>query len=642
MILIEDRMKVTNRYIKLFTLLFIVVVLPYFAVTQTNMTVIVTFDQPPTTASVIKAPLKYNKDFALSMQIDDGHESIYTIAYPFFMGGLFGGQTYPGLSYTDGCGNDIHFKMSTAQYSFNSDDENGSDTHMPGLENGQITWPQMDTLYKAGWGIYNHGVNGNASSDVEFMNYSLKRNKSYTRRNLFNTTDGGVLTRVHVNPNGSIPWSQAAFDLGYEAALNTDYLSSFMGNNGGNVNSFSVDWSLPQNLYRLHNNDINIQNYVAGLADSSVNGANYWGVMFTHSIGGEYPTTSFVTDFNSIESLYGSQGQDNILMATDEEIINYLIVRDTLDLTYNVLGNNLFILITGNTPDDLRFYALSLVINSDQNISNISVSGADSVNHTPYGTNQGLINLFWDGETIIPGEVLADSMTTIAVDTQTQRDGWIAMDYVATLENGNHKDSLKSVLCGIPGNTYDPGFCDFIIDLGPDTSICAYDCDSIYAPDGFNNYTWMVADTIFDTIQNIYVCPLDTTQYILLAENDYGIGTDTIVYNVIPAPLVDLGNDTTICQMDSITLYGPDSTGLDYTFEWFVADTLFDTTQNITVSPVDTTQYLLNVINEFGCSSMDSVLLNMLPSPTGSIIPEGTTYSCLGDSITFIVEGEGI
>ncbi len=635
-------MKVLVKNTRLITLLILsVFTMPYFANSQVNMSIIVSFDQTPATATVIKAPLKYNKDFALSMQIDDGHESIFTLGYPIFVGGQVGNQTYPGLTYTDGCGNDIHFKISSAQFTFNGDGENGPDTHEPGSGYGMVYWPQMDTLYKAGWGIYNHGLNGNASVDNAFMNYSLKRNKSYTRKKLYNTTPGGVLTRMHVNPNGAIQWSQVAFDQGFDGALNQDKSSSFMGDHGGNVNLPSINWSNAQNLYRLHNNDVVVQNYVGDLADSSINGANYWGIIFTHSIGNEYPTDSFVADFTAIEGLYGSSGLDNILMSTDEEIIDYLVIRDTLTVSSNLVGSSLFISISGNVPDDLRFYALSLIVDADQNINNIIVTGADSTNHSAYGTNSGLINLFWDDEYIIPDEVLGDSMTTIASNTQQQWDAWIAMDYVTTMTNGNHKDSLRQVLCNIPGATFDAGFCDFIIDLGPDTTICQYDCDSILGPDGFNTYTWMVADTVYDTLQNIEVCPLDTTAYILLAENDFGVATDTIVYNVIDAPLVDLGADTSICQLDSITLYGPDTTGLDYTFEWIVADTLFDTTQNITVAPLDTTMYVLDVYSSSGCFSSDSININVLPLPLIQIIPSDTSYICLGDSLGFLVSGSG-
>jgi len=610
---------------------------------QVDMSIIVTFDQAPTTATAVKAPLKYNKDFALSMQIDDGHESIFTEAYPVFMGGQYGSQTFPGLTYTDGCGNEINFKMSTAQFSFNGNGENGPDTHVPGSGYGMVSWPQMDTLYKNGWGIINHGVNGDASTDPNFMDYSLKRNKSYTRRKLINTTEGGVLTRAIVNPNGQIPWSQASFDLGYFCALNQDNYSSFMGDHGGNVNSPTVDWKEPQNLFRWHNNNINVTSFVGDLADSSAtDGDNYWGIMFTHSIGEEYPFTAFYSDYSIIASNYGTAGADNILMAPDEEIINYLLARDSLSLSSTLAGSSLFISLSGDLPDNMRYYAMTLVINADANITNINVIGADSVNHSPYGTQEGLINVFWDGEVIIPSQVLADSMTTIASNSQLQRDAWVAMDYVITMENNAHKDSLREVLCAIPGTIYDEGFCSCFIDLGPDTTICEGVCDSIYGPVGFDTYQWIVADTVYDTTQNIYVCPTDTTQYVLNAENEFCLATDTIIYNVNPTPVFDLGNDTTICSGESLTIFGPDTTGLNYTFEWIVADTIFDTTQNITVSPSDTTQYILNVENSGGCVGTDSMWVFVLPTPTVRIIPADTSSSCFGDSTVFIAEGTGI
>lgn len=623
-------------------LIALAVQLPFFLNAQVDMTIVVTFDQAPTTATAIKAPLKYNKDFALSMQIDDGNESIFTYAFPVFMGGNIGAQSFPGLSYTDGCGNEINFKMSTAQFTFNGNGENGPDTHVPGSGYGMVSWPQMDTLYNNGWGIINHGVNGDANTSANFMEYSLNRNKSYTRRKLQNTTEGGVLTRAHVNPNGQIPWSQAAFDLGYFAALNQDNMSSFMGNHGGNINSSSVNWLEPQNLYRLHNNDINVTAYVGDLADSSTTGANYWGAIFTHSIAGEYPFNAFYSDFSIIASNYGSSGSDNILMAPDEEIINYLLTRESLSISSSLAGSSLFISLNGDLPNDMRYYALSLVINADENISNITVIGADSVNHSGYGSPDGLINLFWDGEHIIPSAVLSDSMTTIAANTQQQRDGWVAMDYVITMENSSHKDSLRNVLCNIPGTNYDEGFCDCAIELSPDTTICEGNCDTIYGPDGFDTYQWIVTDTVYDTTQNIFVCPADTTQYILNAENEYCLATDTIVYNVNPSPIFYLGNDTTLCLYDSLTIYGPDTTAIDYTFEWIVADTLFDTTQNITVSPTDTTLYILNVTNSSGCIGSDSIWLFILPAPVAEIIQDDTINLCIGDSVVLTVEGSGI
>jgi len=329
-------------------------------------------------------------------------------------------------------------------------------------------------------------------------------------------------------------------------------------------------------------------------------------------------------------------------MATDEEIISYLLTRESLNISSSLAGSSLFISLSGDLPDDMHYYALSLIINADENISNILVIGADSINHSGYGNHDGLINLYWDGEYIIPSEVLADSMTTIAANTQQQRDGWVAMDYVITMENGAHKDSLRNVLCNLPATVYDDGFCDCTLDLGFDSTFCIGNCATIYGSDGFNTYEWIVADTIYATTQNIFVCPTDTTQYILNAENEFCLASDTIVFNVNPLPVFELANDTTICLHDSLTIYGPDTTGLDYSFEWILNGSIFATTQNITISPLETSLYILNATNFYGCMGSDSIWIFTLDTPIAEIIQDDTLNSCLGDSIVFNVEGTGI
>ena len=54
------------------------------------------------------------------MEEDDGEKDIYTNAFPLLNGGTIIGVTYPGLKYTDGCGNDQKFKMSASIFSFAS------------------------------------------------------------------------------------------------------------------------------------------------------------------------------------------------------------------------------------------------------------------------------------------------------------------------------------------------------------------------------------------------------------------------------------------------------------------------------------------------------------------------------------------
>lgn len=584
--------------------------------------VLVNFNQPPTFLTVNKAPLKYNKDFALSLQIDDGNISLFSIGYPFFEG-LDGN---PGLFYTDGCGNSHSFKMSSALYVFNSNGINGPDIHT-GNWPEQLTWEQLDTIYSHNWGILNHGVNGNNSSDPSFMNYSIRRNRSYIRRKMYNLTDGGVLTNVVVNPGGNSNYTIPAFNNGNISALYTNTISP-IGNNGGDVNNDTVDWTQPHRLNRKVADATDVISLVNGLASSSVGGANYWCPIFTHSLSSDY--TSFVSDFNTIANTYGSNGLDNILMATVEEIQDYLIVRDATTLNYNLAGTTLLITYSGEVPDNLLYYSSSIVINSDAAISSITVDGATDYTYTGIGQTDALINLNWDGYYVIPPGELADSMVTIAVGTQHQYDCWVAMDYVITMTNGPHKDSLRQVLCAIPNVTYDAGFCDCSISL-PQTEITIPSDSCIMLNGAPGNYTheWLIGDSLVDTTQNYYACPADTTLYTHIATNTFGCpAQDSILVN-IDFLSFDLGPDTTICLGECVTITGPDAMAI---YNWFVADTLYSLEQSITPCPLDTTQYTLWVEDFLGATAEDSITINVLAIPIVNLQPSDTTI-CDGDCI---------
>jgi len=617
-----------HRFILHITIVFSLVISPSLQVVAQHGTlpvgvnfVLVSFDQPPTNLTVYKAPLKYNKDFAFSMQIDDANLTLFTHGYPVFEGGEVNGTTYPGLFYSDGCGNLHNFKMSSSVFSFNGNGLTGPDTHLDNSY-GQLTWEQMNTIYNNNWGILNHGVNGNANTDPSFINYSITRNKSYIRRNLFNTTEGGVMTHLLVNPNGSSNWTIPAFDLGYIGTLNQNETFP-IGTNGGDVNATGVDWTQPYSLLRRTADDVVVPSFVDGLANSSVGGANYWCSIFTHSLTQQYLFATFVSDFNDIANTYGINGLDNILMTTDEEILDYLIVRDATILNYVVNGTSMLITYSGEVRDDLLFYSSSIVIQSDATITNIIVDGTDDYTLTGIGESDALINLNWDGYQVLSPEYLADSMVTIASSSQDQYDCWIAMDYVITLTNGHHKDSLRQVLCNIPNKIYDDGFCECEINIHPgDTTIQFGDCIDLYGAEGEYTYEWFIGDSLVDITQDIYTCPEDTTQYNHIATNTFGCPAEDSIMVNINFLSFDLGPDTTICAENCVTLTGPPDMEM---YNWFVADTLFDTVQIIVPCPIDTTQYLLWVEDINGATAKDSITINTLTKPIINIQPSDTT-----------------
>ncbi len=446
---------------------------------------------------------------------------------------------------------------------------------------------------------------------------------------MFNTTPGGVIPHIFVNPNGSPYWSPPAFNQGYISALNQN--AQFpIAQNGGDVNSAGVDWTQQYDLFRRIAENLTVTSFVDNLANSSINGANYWSPIFTHSLINDYLFNDFAYDFNYIATTYGAGGSDNILMTSDEEILNYLSVRDAIGVNYVLNGTSLLITFSGQIPNDLLYYSSSLIINSDATINNIIVDGTNDYTQNGIGTTDALINLNWDGHTIIPALQYADSMVSIASATLNRYDCWIAMDYVITLENGNHKDSLRQVLCDIPNIIYDEGFCYCEIIIQPiDTTVNEYDCIYLFGAQGDYTYEWFIGDSLVDTSQDIYTCPVDTTQYNHIATNTYGCpAEDSIMVNVNFLNF-DLGPDTTICDGNCVEFIGPPDME---NYWWIVADTIFDTVQIIEPCPIDTTMYKLIVEDALGATAEDSITINVLPSPEFTLQPQDTTIA-FGDCV---------
>jgi len=96
---------------------------------------------------------------------------------------------------------------------------------------------------------------------------------------------------------------------------------------------------------------------------SSIDGENFWSSVYTSSLVDNYSFTEFVSDFNYINTTYGVDGTDEILMTTDEEILDYLIVRDGVILNQTLNDNELTITFSGDIPNDLLFYDLSIAFN---------------------------------------------------------------------------------------------------------------------------------------------------------------------------------------------------------------------------------------------------------------------------------------
>jgi len=592
-----------------------------------DISIVITFENVPTDFSATKAPLKFDKKFALSMQIDEGNNSIYHYGYPVFEGGVVDGTAYPGMSFSDGCDNLHSFKMTSAIFMFSG---GGTDVHND-PESEFVTWQQLDTLYQKNWGIGNNGVNSDAFGSDGFINYSIARNKSYARRKMYNSKPGGVIPKVFINPGGSSDWTIPAFDLGNICALNENEGGPF-GNFGGNVNDASVNWAENKyTLFRINHGNQDITDLVDSLAAKSENGANFWSPIYANSIYDNsvftnYAFNDFVNDFNYIDTTYGSNGTDEILMTTDEEILDYLIVRDAITVDTNLSENKLTLTFSGILPSDLLYYSSSIVINSNEIITDITVEGTDDFTFST-GDSSALINLNWDGYVVPSAELLATDYVLTAVTSQIEYDALIAMDYVTVLEYGEIKNNLVNQLCEIPDVTYDEGFCnsgypDFVVITG-DSVILTGENAILTATDFMESYLWNTGQVT----QSITVSPQSNSKYWVEAvTKDTLTVSDTILVTVSDSYILEhspLYVDHTPYVFDSLWVtLKEDATSL-----WDDESVL----NYIIVDPSVTTEYHLDVI-------VDDTIVNQLDYVVyvGNILEFTFNSVCFGDTTTLI------
>jgi hypothetical protein len=212
---------------------------------DTNKVITITFNAAPTSANVVVAPLKYNKDFAFSYVFDDGLIAGYDVAFKYMNGGYsdYLGQYFGGLYFTDGAGNNVPFRGGYAFYARNA---SYSDIHIN--TPSYINWVQLQEAVDSGWNIFNHGytsasvpidnpeyvyyvgdpgghVTGPLDYDYELSQLNVEvANHIYLKNNSGNITAPLQTTQV-VLPNGDANYIQPAFDGGFTSvyAQRNDY-----------------------------------------------------------------------------------------------------------------------------------------------------------------------------------------------------------------------------------------------------------------------------------------------------------------------------------------------------------------------------------------------------------------------------------
>lgn len=162
---------------------------------------------------------------------------------------------------------------------------------------------------------------------------------------------------------------------------------------------------------------------------------------------------------------------------------------------------------------------------------------------------------------------------------------------------------------------------------GVDQTVCLGNSATLTASGG-SSYTWSPTG---DTASTIVVTPGSTTNYYLsLTDTNGCVGIDVVSVVVNPLPVATAGPDQNICIGSSATLTAIG--GTNYT--WSPGGS---NSSSVVVTPGSSTNYLVTVTDANGCTSNDSIRVNVNPLPTANVTP--TVHICSGSSTTLTASG---
>ncbi len=181
---------------------------------------------------------------------------------------------------------------------------------------------------------------------------------------------------------------------------------------------------------------------------------------------------------------------------------------------------------------------------------------------------------------------------------------------------------------------------------GPDQTICGPQSAQLSASGGAG-YNWSVLSGDPIVVGTNFSCnpctsplatPSVTTTYLLTSSLSAAcVNTDTVVVNVVPDFTITTTTDTTICDFLPVNIGVQTNPAGGYTVNWTPAATLNNAAiLNPIASPLATTTYTATITSPFGCTKTDSVVINVNPPPSLTLVPGDTTI-CAGSSLNFDV-----
>lgn len=175
--------------------------------------------------------------------------------------------------------------------------------------------------------------------------------------------------------------------------------------------------------------------------------------------------------------------------------------------------------------------------------------------------------------------------------------------------------------------------CDsFKVHAGKDVSVC-YSSSTQLNATGAVTYNWKASAFLNDTtIADPVANPSSTTQFVVTGYDSSGVcfDKDTVKVSVIPLPVFNVSNDTSICNGTIVRLLAKGTAV--YHYHWTPPDYLSNTSiANPSSAPTDSIRYFVTATDSNNCRSTDSVQINVVAKPVVNTIND--TSICSGASV---------